>query len=71
MFDLMLFDKRRRNMLEAAERVFRDNFFSNLMTDNFFKDSALGSIKTDIKENNKEYILEAEVPGFTKEQINL
>ncbi|SHK43281.1 Hsp20/alpha crystallin family protein [Paramaledivibacter caminithermalis] len=71
MFDLMPFDKRRRNMLEAAEKVFRDNFFSNLMTDNFFKDSPLGSIRADIKENNKEYIVEAEVPGFTKDEINL
>ncbi|SKC89832.1 Hsp20/alpha crystallin family protein [Maledivibacter halophilus] len=71
MFNLMPFDKRGRRMLDAAEEVFRDNFFSGLMTDNFFKDFSFGSIKADIKENDKEYIVEAEVPGFTKDQINL
>lgn len=42
--------------------------------DDFFNDWALTSRKmplTDVEENDKEYIIKAEVPGFDEENINL
>lgn len=45
---------------------FNNDFFN---TDLFF-DSNTG-IKADIKQNDKEYIIEAEVPGFDKDEIEV
>jgi len=43
------------------------------LMDNFFNESneVSNGIKTDVKESEKEYILEAELPGFKKEDITL
>ena len=49
----------------------------NDMFNDFFNDDMLskfnssGSFKTDIKDNGKEYVLEAELPGFKKEDIHV
>jgi len=55
----------------------RGNFFDvpSIFND-FFNDSVFGfgdfhSIRADIKENEKEYIIEAEIPGVKKEDIKL
>ena len=46
--------------------------------DNFFNDDFFGrsvamsnTFRMDVKEDNKKYIIEAELPGFTKEEITL
>ncbi len=46
-----------------------ENFFNDSILPSHFSNS--GQLKVDIKENEKEYILEAELPGIKKEEINL
>ncbi len=60
MFDLIPFK------FNNLERGFLTDFFN----DDFFS-GRLGSFKTDISENEKEYLIEAELPGFSKEDINI
>lgn len=50
------------------DRVF-DNFFNDSVFPSHFNNS--GHMKVDISENEKEYILEAELPGVKKDEINL
>lgn len=53
------------------ERKSNDNLF-DLFDDFFTKNSAaLPDFRTDIKKSGDNYILEAELPGFNKEDINL
>jgi len=37
----------------------------------FFSDNSIGEFKTDIQDNGKEYVLEADLPGFKKEDIHV
>ena len=37
----------------------------------FFSDRSLGELKTDIKDTGDSYTLEADLPGFKKEEISL
>ncbi|MFQ8600837.1 MAG: Hsp20 family protein, partial [Oscillospiraceae bacterium] len=63
MFDLMPFDHRQRNMFSYLDKLEKD----------FFGD-AIGSFsqfRTDIIEKDDRYILQAELPGFTKEDIHI
>ena len=64
-FNLIPFD--RRVNLEATN-PFRDmeNFASG-----FFRDSAFTAIRTDIQDKGDHYLLEADLPGFKKEDINI
>ena len=45
-----------------------DDFFGN---DNLFKTKNTSLMKTDIKETNTKYIIEMDLPGYDKENINL
>lgn len=45
-----------------------DDFFGN---DNFFKAKNNSLMKTDIKETDSKYIIEMDLPGYDKENINL
>lgn len=45
-----------------------DNFFDD--EDNFFKKER-SLMRTDIKENKKSYLIDIDMPGFAKEDINL
>ena len=38
---------------------------------NFFKNNDLAEFKTDIKDTGKEFVLEADLPGFKKEDIKV
>jgi len=37
----------------------------------FFNDNSIGEFKTDIQDTGKEYVLEADLPGFRKEDIHV
>lgn len=62
----------RNNKIQEKGSIFDiENVFSD-----FFNDSSLGftgisTIKADVKENEKEFIVEAEIPGVNKEDIKL
>ncbi|MCM1042796.1 MAG: Hsp20/alpha crystallin family protein [Corallococcus sp.] len=49
---------------------FYDNAFENFFRP-FFADEADGFMKTDVKETEKAYEMEIEMPGFEKDQINM
>ena len=54
------------NGLDSMFQDVFDNFFSPI-----FYDEKRSWMKTDIKENDKEYIMEIELPGFKKEDISI
>lgn len=72
MFELRPFN-RKNNMqgynpfheMEDFERRFFGDPFG------FFNGTSLAEFKTDITDNGREYILEADLPGFNKEDIHL
>ena len=77
MFDMRPYrnNNDRRNNL-SAYNPFRemDAFERNFFNDPFgswFDHSALASFKTDIKDNGDSYTLEADLPGFKKEDIHV
>ncbi|MEA4912376.1 MAG: Hsp20/alpha crystallin family protein [Oscillospiraceae bacterium] len=62
MFELMPFERRRDTaMLNRYFDDFEKSFFSNAVND----------FKTDIRDNGDTYAIEAELPGFNKEDINI
>lgn len=70
MFDLVPFRNRRRGEVEEREE---DSF--NSLVNEFFSDAfnALDtkSFKTDVKETDENYIIESELPGLSKDDINI
>ncbi|HHV65168.1 MAG TPA: Hsp20/alpha crystallin family protein [Peptococcaceae bacterium] len=71
MFSLVPFRKRglsRQRDFWDMDSIF-DSFFNDAMFPVYFAPS--GQMKVDIKENEKEYILEAEIPGAKRDEINL
>ncbi|AIQ10822.1 Hsp20/alpha crystallin family protein [Paenibacillus durus] len=66
MFDLVPFGKRREEafgqLTKSLNDMFGDDFFAP------FKNSTL-SFRTDIRESDNAYHIEAELPGFAKEDI--
>jgi HSP20 family protein len=72
MFGLVPFN--RRNGMSVRDdfldlNSFFDNFFNDSFATGFFQVSQ--PIKADIRETDKEYILEADMPGVKKEDIRL
>lgn len=64
MFDLMPFDRRRGMVFNPFSDF--DNFEKA-----FFQHAGLDEFKTDIKDVGDSYQLEADLPGFKKEDINV
>ncbi|MFW6026502.1 MAG: Hsp20/alpha crystallin family protein [Candidatus Woesearchaeota archaeon] len=69
MFDLVPFRNRRRGELEESKDPFND------LVNDFFSDAFnvidSKSFKTDVRETDEEYIIESELPGLNKENINI
>ncbi|WMJ83492.1 Hsp20/alpha crystallin family protein [Oscillospiraceae bacterium LTW-04] len=65
MFDLMPFDRRRSSMIFNPFSDF-DKFEKT-----FFQRTGLDEFKADIKDMGDSYQLEADLPGFKKEDINV
>ncbi len=61
MYGITPFEKKTYDLFNAFHD-FEDNFFSGM---------ALASCKTDIKDEGDKFVLEAELPGFEKEDIKL
>lgn len=63
MFGMVPFEYRDRNLFDAFD-AFERNFFQNSRVD-------LPEFRTDIRDTGDKYVLEAELPGFNKEDISL
>lgn len=68
MFDLIPFGKRREDAFGQLVKSFNDMFDDDWFTP--FKGSGL-SFKTDIRETDQAYLVEAELPGFQKDDIEI
>ena len=72
MAGLVPFNRRRKDLMSTG---FDD--FQNMLDDFFAEDWSLprslskDTFKIDVKEDDKEYMVEAELPGMTKEDVNL
>ena len=73
---LVPFNRRNGNLTRTGTGVGFENFYN--MLDDFFGDSAMpnrnllrDTFKIDIEETEKEYLVEAELPGIKKEEIDL
>lgn len=63
MFELMPFERRTNSLLNLFDSMERD-MFGNL-------ESSVAAIRTDISEQPDKYVIEAELPGFKKEDIHI
>ena len=59
-----------RNYLTRRSNDLFDEAFENFFRP-FYMDSESSFMKTDIKETEKDYVLEVEMPGFDKKDISL
>ena len=73
MFGLTLYNKRNGDLLRRNDTWDFRNIFDDFFSDSFVPAifSASHPIKADIRETEKEYIIDAEIPGTKKEDIKL
>ena len=73
MFDLIPFYNRKNNAMKKDGIFDIRSMFNDFFNEPFFSGFFFGgnSMRADIKENDKEYILEMEIPGVRKEDIKL
>ena len=76
MAGLVPFNRRNNNLARTGTGIGFENFYN--MLDDFFSDGLMQSrnllkdtFKIDIEEKESEYIIEAEVPGIAKDEIDL
>ena len=64
MFDLIPFERRGNNVF---------NYFDRMMSNSFFNDfeKEFAPFRTDILDQGDKFVLKADLPGFTKEEINI
>lgn len=71
---LVPFSRKNRGLVNEPQDIFNmDRFLDNFFSDSFMPAMFAGDaqIKVDIKENDKEYLVEADLPGVKKEEINV
>jgi len=71
---LVPYSRKNRGLSKGPQDVFNiDNLFDNFFGDSFMPALFAGDvqIRVDIKENEKEFIVEADLPGVKKEEINV
>jgi len=74
MFGLVPFNRKNHAALSRNRDLFDiDNIFESFFNDSFFPSlhQVNTNMKVDIRENEKEYVVEAEMPGIKKEDIKL
>jgi HSP20 family protein len=73
MFSLIPFSRKGSGVSRKDDFFGLDRFFSDFFRDPFFSRvaSIATPIRADVKENDNEYILEAEMPGVRKEDISI
>jgi len=72
MFEIVPFNKNNDNLLSRNGDYF-NQLFSNFFNDDFLapSNSIDNAFKVDLKENENEYIIEADLPGVKKEAVNI
>lgn len=74
MFGLTPFNRKNSGIARRGRDIFDfENMFDSFFNDSFFPTNFFGGnqMKVDIRENEKEYIIDAELPGVNKEEIQL
>lgn len=61
----------KNNKIQRGNLLDIDSLFSNFFNEGALGFSDIGAIKADIRETEKEFIIEAEIPGVNKEAIKL
>ena len=71
MFSLIPFSRRNGNIARKDDWFGLDRFFDEFFRDPFFArvSSMTAPIRADVRETDKEYVVEAEMPGLKKEDI--
>lgn len=71
MFNLVPYSRKNGSVGRRDEWFGLDRFFDEFFKDPFFAkvSSITTPIRADVKENEKEYVVEAEIPGVNKEDI--
>ncbi len=71
MFSLVPYPWRKRNITRRDDIFGIDRFFEDFFRDPFFSrwSAMTNPIRADVKETDKQYIIEAELPGVNKEDI--
>lgn len=73
MFTLTPFRRRETGLTSSFTPLFTSSFLDAFFNDPIIPSfiSETGQMKVDIKENDKNYVIEAELPGIKKEEIGL
>ncbi|NMM62060.1 Hsp20/alpha crystallin family protein [Clostridium sp. P21] len=73
MFDMVPF-KRNNSLSKRGDDIF-DSFFNNFFADDMFYPSTISTFgngfKVDLKEDDTNYMIEADLPGIKKENIDI
>jgi HSP20 family protein len=73
MFNLVPITRKRSGIQKYTDLSDIERIFENFLNERYFPSlyEMTGEMKVDIKETEKEYVVEAEVPGFKKEDITI